>query len=186
MRTLGWGVALLVSIGGIASADVFRWHGKGAGAAVALYSNDGCVETSGELVFASTSAGTFALTIIQRTDWCAEEPVTSFFAGGGDASFSSSGLSSATASGSIVATDYTPANAGSITIDFNLAFTGSGGVSATTSHFASGGGGATISFNSQRHRGATVTGGVAIDGDGVTASDGQLFTETAGEIVIVP
>jgi hypothetical protein len=43
----------------------------------------------------------------------------------------------------------------------------------------------TLSFNAQHRRNAGTSGSLTIDGNTAALSDGHLFTETAGELVIL-
>jgi hypothetical protein len=193
MRNWVLGVALLVSTAAIAKAEgpAFRWTGSGSGAAATFdtLSADGCVETVGTIVFISApSIGDQALVLGETIDYCNltdGAPSESFFFGGGPVAYDQSGLSSATATGSITTTYYSGTATGALTFDFDVTFTGTGAVSTTTSHFVSTAGAVTLSFNAQRHRSATVSGSLMINGDAATLSDAQLFTETAGELVIL-
>ncbi|HEY5923271.1 MAG TPA: hypothetical protein VIV11_16440 [Kofleriaceae bacterium] len=188
MRTVGLGVVIALSLTASASAEIFRTHVHGT-AAIASFSDvsaDGCVETTGTLAAASSTNGTFAIVVAERWDYCAPDgPAGSFYAGGGDIAYSGNGLSSASASGTVVAEEYTGRGLPPLTVEFELAFSGTGAVTATTSRFASGGGGTTVSFTSSRSRNANIGGSISLDGDAATASGGQLVAEVAGELVVV-
>jgi hypothetical protein len=177
---------------GVAAAEVaFRWTGHGSSAAVAFsdVSADGCVETTGQLVITAAPGlpGPQGIILGSSTDHCNlnedGEPTSSFFFGGGEVTYSSNGLASATASGTVIATSFFGGDP--ITFEFDLAFSGSGPVRTTTNRFISTAGGVTLFFNAQRQRFATVTGSFTIDGETATLSDAQLFSETAGELVIL-
>jgi hypothetical protein len=192
MRNWGLGVALLVTTAGIANAEqpAFRWTDSGSGAAVVFdtLSADGCVETVGTLVFMSASTiGDQALVIGETINYCTEDgvPSESFFFGGGSVAYDQSGLSSSTATGSFDANYYSGTAIGTLTFDFDLSFSGTGATTTNTSHWTSTGGGITFSFDAQRQRSATAGGSLTINGEEATLSDAQLFTETAGELVIL-
>ncbi|HEY5952243.1 MAG TPA: hypothetical protein VIV40_42385 [Kofleriaceae bacterium] len=185
MRKLGVGIAVLLGFGLTAEADVYRTHVQGS-AAIASFSGvsaDGCTETTGTLIALSSSDGTYA--IASATNYNSCTGVSGFYAGAGSVTYSASGLSSASAAGTVVAEEYTGHGIAPITIEFALSFTGTGSVSSTSSRFTSGGGGATVSFVAQRTRAATVSGSLSIDGDAASVTDGQLAGETAGELSVV-
>jgi hypothetical protein len=194
MRKMGLGIALVVSsFAGVASgAPAFRWQGSGSGAAVTFdeLSADGCVETVGTLVFQSApSIGDQGLVLGETIDYCNLDeygnPTESFFFGGGEVSYDQSGLSSATATGSFTANYYSGTATEPLTFDFALTFTGTGATSTTTSNWISTAGAVTLSFSAQRQRSATTGGSLTINGEEATLSGAQLFSETAGELVIL-
>ena len=188
MRKVGLGVVLLLSISVGVQAEVFRTRVQGTGTFMTFsdVSSDGCVVTNGQLAVLSTNDGTQALTIIERWDYCAPDgPAGFFYGGGGEAAFAATALSSASASGTIVADEYTGHGLPPVTVEFSLALTGTGAVNVTTQHFASGGGGVTLSVSAQRSRAANASGSLTVDGDAETVAGAQLIAETAGELVVV-
>jgi hypothetical protein len=191
MRTLGFGViALVLGVAPAASADVFHTfnHGKVAVATIADVSDDGCIETTGELAALSSTNGTYALALVHRTDHCAgDEPVQHSYGGEANVSFLGLGLIATSASATIVANDLLGHGLPPITIDFSLVFTGTGPVDTNRNHFFStdGEGGITASFSSSRTRAARVRGSLEIDGEATAVVSGMLATETSGELVIV-
>ena len=161
MRKVGLGVVALLSVSVGVHAEVFRTHVRGTGTIMTFsdVSDDGCVETNGQLAVLSTTDGTQALTIIERWDYCAPDgPAGFFYGGGGEAAFAANALASASASGTIVADEYTGRGLPPVTLEFSLALTGTGTVSATTNHFVSSGGGTTLSITTQRSRAANASG----------------------------
>lgn len=191
MRTRGSvGIAMLVVFGVVptASADIYRTqvHGTAAVATFSDVSEDGCVVTTGLIAALDSSNGTYALATAERWDYCAVDgPAGSFYAGAGEVSYAASGLASAAATGMVVADEYTGRGLAPLTLEFDLAFAGTGAVVANVSRFASGGGGTTVSFLSSRSRAASVSGSLFIDGDPAAAAAGQLYAETAGDLVVV-
>jgi hypothetical protein len=193
MRKTGSGIALVVGlVSGVASAaPAFRWTGSGTSAAFHydVVSSDGCTETVGDVLLVSNaSVGTQGITIGETIDFCNLTdgmPTESFFVGGGEVSYSQTGLASATGSGSFTVWYYSGIATGNPTVAFDVSLNGSGNVSTSAVHWISTAGGTTLSFNAQRQRHATVAGTMTFDGESATVSDGQLFTETAGELVVL-
>jgi hypothetical protein len=194
MRKMGLGIALVVSsLAGVANgAPAFRWQGSGSGAVVTFdeLSEDGCLHTVGTLVFQSAaSIGQQGIVLGETFDNCNLDEygnaTESFFVGGGEVAYDQSGLSSATATGSFTASYYSGSATGPLTFDFALTFSGTGATSTTASHWLSTAGAVTLSFSAQRQRSATTGGSLTINGEQATLSDAQLFSETAGELVIL-
>jgi hypothetical protein len=190
MRKLASGVVVLASLGVVplAAAEIFRTHVTGTAASATFHdvSADGCVETSGQLVALSSSNGTYALVLAERWDSCAENgPAGSFYGGGAEIGYAGRGLASASASGTVVADEYTGRGLPPLRVEFSLTFAGTGAVSAQASRFTSGGGGATVSFVATRSRAANITGSLSVDGDAADTATGTLYAETAGELVVV-
>lgn len=188
MRKVGLGVVALLCMSVAVQAEVFRTRVKGTGVLVNFHdvSADGCVETTGQLAVLSTSDGNQGITIIERWDYCAVDgPAGFFYGGGGEVTYSSTALSSASASGTIVAEEYTGHGFPPVTLEFALSFTGTGAVNVTASHFASGGGGATVSLTAQRSRAASSSGSISVDGSASGVVDALLIAETAGELTVV-
>src|SRR5262249_341663 len=148
-----------------ASADVYRQHVTGFGVVTtfATISDDGCVETNGELAAVSTQEGTFGYVTALRTDYCAEGgPVDWAYACIEPVAFHANGLSAARLDGSFLMTPYAGPPGGDATLEFSLAFAGSGAVSVTNSRFISTGpDDTTLSFSSTRQRNATATGSLS-------------------------
>lgn len=192
MRKAGMGIALVVGLlPSVANAaPAFRWTGHGSSAAVHFetLSDDGCILTSGELVVTSApSIGTQGIVLGTTEDTCSldenGDPTTlAVFFGGGEVTHSYAGLASATVSGSIPTTSIFGT---APTVDFDISLAGTGAVSTTSSRFISTVGGVTLSFNAQRQRFANASGTLSLDGEAAGLSQGQLFTETAGELVIL-
>ena len=188
MRQFGVGLATVLFAVAPATADIYRQHVSGFGVATTFHaiSDDGCVETFGELAAVNTQEGTFGYVTAERTDYCAEdgplvwalwsiEPVTF-----------SADMASATLSGSLSLFAYAGPPGGDVTLDFSLAFTGSGPVSTTNSRFIStSANDSTLSFSSTRQRAATATGSLSVGDDGGAVTSAQLVGGTSGDLVVI-
>jgi hypothetical protein len=189
MRQLGVALATLMFATTPASADVFRLKLDSTGVATTFEASsaDGCVDTSGELVFfASALDGTFAFFAGTRTDHCGEDgPVESYFFAAGPVDLASNGLSSATVSGAFDAYAYSGDTSTPTTFEYTLSFSGRGAVSTQTSHFASGGGGVTLSYTTARTRAATASGALLVDGEPAAITSARLGMVSGGDLVVV-
>lgn len=188
MRQFGVGLAMVLFAVAPATADVYRQHVSGFGVATTFHtiSDDGCVETFGELAAVNAQEGTFGYVVADRTDYCAEsgplewslwsiEPVT--FSGN---------MSSATLSGSLSLYAYAGPPGGDVTLDFSLAFAGSGPVSVTNSRFIStSANDTTLSFSSTRQRAATTAGSLSVGDDAGAITSAQLVGGTSGDLVVI-
>ncbi len=190
MRTVGLGV-LALGLGiapAAASADVFHTfvHGTVALANISDVSSDGCVETTGELAAVKSTDGTYAIASIQRIDHCNGD-AGKFYVGSGTVSYGGLGLIAVSASGTIVAEEYTGHGIPPLTIEFSLLFRGTGKTEKNVNHFFSndGSGGITASFSAAFTRAAKVTGSLKMDGESIDVAAGQLASQTQGELVIV-
>jgi hypothetical protein len=188
MRSIGVGIATLLFAVAPASADAFKLKLNSTGVATTIdaTSSDGCVQTTGELVFLSSSVdGTFAIFAGVRTDSCAEGgPVESYFLSAGPVELTSSGLSSATATGSFDAYPYSGDTSTPTTFEYALTFSGTGAVTTQNSHSTSTGGGVTLSYSTSRTRAATASGTLLVDGEAATITSAVLGNVSGGDLVV--
>jgi hypothetical protein len=188
MRISGVGLATLLVAVAPASADVYRQHVSGFGVITTFHtiSDDGCVETDGELAAVHTGEGDFGYLTALRTDYCAVDgPVDWAFAWIEPVTFQAN-LTSATLSGSFAMTPYAGPPGGDATITFSLSFAGSGPISTTNSRFISSSpDDITLSFSSTRQRAATASGSLSFGGDAGSVTSAQLVGGTSGDLVVI-
>ncbi len=172
-----------------ASADVYRTHVNGFGVITtfATTSDDGCVETTGELVAVSTKDGTVGFVTAVRIDDCAVDgPVRWDYGWVEPVAYSPSGMSSATLTGSFAMTPYSGPAGGAVTLDFALTFAGTGAVTTSRSRFISTSpDDTTLSFSSSRRRNATARGSLSFGGDDGGVTSAQLVGGNEGELVVI-
>lgn len=185
MHKLGLGLVVLGTLATTAAADNFHQvvTSNGAFALFDATSADGCVHASGVFYTDQTPDGPIASIIAPAYDSCTGS--SGWFIGGGPATTTADGLRSATASGTVVAWDYT-AQMPDITFDFSLAFRGTGRTITETSHgtSASPGGNVTMSFSSSRRRAATVSGTMTMDGGPASFGEAFLGAGISGDLSI--
>lgn len=186
MRKFGLGVATLLVAVAPASAEVFRTKVKESGVVTTFHSisDDGCVETTGELAAVKTNDGTQAIVSAHRADYCAGADW--FYLDGGPVTLSMHGLVSASLSGTLELVPYSGPDNTSLTLELDLTFQGTGPVNKQKDRYVSeGDGSTTVSFTRTRMREATASGSFTADGAAATMTSAQLAKVTSGELVIV-
>lgn len=190
MRTLGMGLVLVASLAASAEADNFHAILKTSGVMANFEGTtaDGCVHVSGVFFTDLTDQGPIGELFGSATDTCTGgDPVTAAVFGYGDATYSSNGLGSASAAGTIVT--WSVGSIAPLTFEYALTFTGTGATQTQHQHghFVSTGpdGSVTMSFSSQRRRAANVTGAITVDGGSVSLTETFLGAGISGDLSIV-
>jgi hypothetical protein len=184
------GLVLLASLTASAAADNFHAVLKTSGVMANFEGTtaDGCVQVSGVFFTDLSDQGPLGELFGSATDSCTGgDPVTAAIFGFGDAAYTSNGLGSASASGTIVT--FSAGSIAPLTFEYSLTFSGTGATQTQQQHghFVSTGpdGNVTMSFSSSRRRAAIVSGSITVDGGAVTLTDTFLGAGISGDLSVV-
>lgn len=190
MRKLAISLVVLGSLAATAEADNFHAVLKTNGVMANFDGTtaDGCVHVTGVFFSDLSDQGPLGELFGTATDSCTGgDPVTATVLGFSNIAYTSDGLGSATASGTIVTWSF--GSIAPLTFEFSLAFDGTGPAQTQQLHgnFISTGpnGSVTMSFASSRRRAANVSGSITVDGGAVSLTDTFLGAGVTGDLSVV-